>query len=181
MSMELNIAISPSEKQVAKIIGSDNWSKITKRVLEENAQKCFYCGYPSRDENNKVTCTQPKLNIHLLPFAENLDLKNDFSQLDAVIVCDACHAIQHFDYAVKNNWLKLVNSSFNQIDLLKICRWSNRMVNAYILGGHRVEKQIFPLKKTPESYLEEIKESDLNINKKIKVIFTKNFDWTSSR
>lgn len=179
--MDLNISICPSEKNIAKIIGSDNWSALSKQAFIDNPQKCFFCGFPKMEDNQKIVTSKPKLNIHVLPYDENMDIEKEFEKLETIVVCDACHAIQHFDYAVKNNWIKLVNSSFSQIDLVKICRWGNKMVNAYIIGGHKVEKNIFPLKRTPESYLEEISESKLNINKKIKVIFTKNFDWTTCR
>lgn len=179
--MELTINISPSEKQISKIIGSENWTKLSQKTYNDNPHKCFYCGFPEKVENSKIISKNPKLNVHVMPFDESLNISENFETLDTIILCDACHAIQHFDFAVQKKWIKLVNSSFSQIDLVKVCRWGNRMVNAYIIGGHKVEKQIFPLKKSPESYLEEIKESKLNLNKKIKVIFTKDFDWIFSR
>jgi hypothetical protein len=179
--MELNIAISPSEKEVAKIIGKDNWANLITEKTKNQPTKCFFCDYPQMEENFERINLSPKLRHHIMPFSNEIDIKKDFNKLDIVIVCDACHAIQHFDNAVKNNWIKLVNSSFDQVDLVKACRWGNKIVNAYITGGYKVEKNIFPLKKTPESYLSEIMDSNLNVNKKIKVIFTKNFDWSNCR
>lgn len=179
--MELNIEICPSEKNVAKIIGPENWSFLSKFTFQNNPHRCYFCNYPEPSELLKVQSEKPRLNVHILPFDENLNLEQDFKKLQTMLLCDACHAIQHFDFTVEKKWIKLVNSSFSQIDLIKICRFSNRMVNAYIMGGHEVEKHIFPLKKTPEKYLDEIKESKLNVNKKIKLIFTKNFDWSKCR
>lgn len=179
--MELNIAISPSEKEVAKIIGKDNWVDLINSKTNDLPMKCCFCNYPEKEENFVRINLNPKLRYHILPFSQEFDIKKDFHKLDIVVVCDACHAIQHFDNAVEKNWIKLVNSSFNQVDLVKICRWGNKMVNAYITGGFRVEKNIFPLKKKPETYLVEINESPLNLNNKIKVIFTKNFDWSNCR
>lgn len=179
--MDLNIAISPSEKEVAKIIGKNNWIDLITNKTKNLPTKCCFCDYPQNMENFKRLNLSPKLRHHILPFPSDFDLKKDYEKIEVVIVCDACHAIQHFDNAVQNNWVKLVNSSFTQSDLVKICRWGNKMVNAYILGGFKVEKNIFPLKKHPETYLNEIIESPLNINNKIKVIFTKNFDWNNCR
>lgn len=179
--MELNIEISPSEKEVVKIIGKDNWIKLIEKKTKNHPSNCFFCGFPHHDANFKLVNQHPKLKHHILPFSNNLDLEKEFDVLEIVIVCDACHAIKHFDNAVKNNWVKLVNSNFDQVDLVKMCRWGNKIINAYIMGGYRVEKNIFPLKKEPNVYLEEILESPLNINKKIKVIFTKNFNWNDCR
>lgn len=179
--MELNIEICPSEKNIAKIIGSDKWAMLSRYAFDNNPHRCHFCNYPEPSEHIQITSQKPRLNVHLLPFDESLDLEKDFKKLQTLLVCDACHALHHFDFSVQKNWIKLVNSSFSQTDLIKICRFSNRMVNAYIIGGHMVEKHIFPLKKTPQKYLDEINESKMNINKKIKVIFTENFDWSKCR
>ena len=115
--MELNIAISPSEKEVAKIIGKDNWANLITEKTKNQPTKCFFCDYPQMEENFERINLSPKLRHHIMPFSNEIDIKKDFNKLDIVIVCDACHAIQHFDNAVKNNWIKLVNSSFDQVDL----------------------------------------------------------------
>lgn len=179
--MNLNIEISPSEKKIVEIIGKDKWNELRRKTIDFQPNKCVCCNYPEPENGFKRINLNPKLNVHVLPYSPDLDLENDYDKLNTVILCDACHALKHFDVAVKNNWVKLANSSFSQLNLILACRWGNKLINAHILGGHKVEKMIFPLKKTPESYLEEIQESKLNVNPKIKVIFTKNFDWTNCR
>lgn len=179
--MELKIAICPSEKEISQIIGKDNWLNLIKISTHNQPLKCHFCGYPQKEENFIPVNLAPKLRHHILPFDANIDIKKDFNELKIVITCDACHAIQHFDYGVKRNWFKLVNSNFDQTDLVKMCRWGNKIVNAYIIGNQEVEKSIFLLKKTPENYLSKIYESNLNYNDKIKVVFTKFFDWNNCR
>lgn len=179
--MNLNIEISPSEKKIVEIIGKDKWSELRKKTINSQPNKCACCNYPESEVGFSRINLNPKLNVHVLPYDSNIDLVKDYDELNTIILCDACHTIKHFDIAVKNDWVKLANSSFSQLNLILACRWGNKIVNAHIIGGHKVEKLIFPLKKSPKSYLEEIQESKMNINPKIKVIFTKNFDWTNCR
>lgn len=174
-NIDLNIEISPSEKGILEIIGKEKWKDLLN--LNKNSDNyCLGCGFETK--NNQ------KLNIHILPFDNNLILdsdENSYKNLRFIKLCDACHLIKHFDYAAQNDLVKLVNSNFNQADLIKLCRYKNEAVNAYILGGHGIDKNIFLLKKTPSEYLKEILESNLNINPKIKLIFTKNFNWANCR
>lgn len=179
--MELKVAICPSEREISQLIGKENWSSLINNSTKNQPVKCFFCGYPQKEQNfNQINLT-PKLRHHILPFDTNLDVKKDFNEIKIVITCDACHAIQHFDFGVKQKWFKLVNSNFDQTDLVKMCRWGNKIVNAYVIGNQEIEKSIFLLKKTPEIYLNEIIESNLNYNDKIKVVFTKFFNWDNCR
>lgn len=173
--MELNIEISPSEKAILEIIGKDKWKNLINSNQKTN-NICLGCGFETK--NNQ------KLNIHILPFDNSLILdsdENSYKKLRFIKLCDACHLIKHFDYAAQNDLVKLVNSNFNQADLIKLCRYKNEAINAYILGGHGIDKNIFLLKKTPLEYLSEISESNLNFNPKIKLIFTKKFNWSNCR
>lgn len=172
--MDFSIELSPSEKAIKNQIGDENWLKLKKLTFQRYEVKCLLCDYRPRDGQ--------KLKMHILPYdANQISLTEDFEKLETSLLCDACHTIKHFDYATNAGVIRLVNSDFNQKDLVLVCRTGNKALNAYALGGHGFERKIFPLKKSPSEYLNEILESPKNINPKIKLIFTEKFDWKNCR
>ncbi len=172
--IDLNLEFSPSEKAIVDEIGKENWLLYRKEFFTNVPNVCSGCDFIPNDGQ--------KLNIHVLPYSNTIVLKNEFKELKSILLCDACHSVKHPDVSAKKEWIKLVNSNFNQKDLITICRHGNQAVNAHILGGHGIEKSIFLLKKDPVIYLNEVKTTlDGVFNPKIKVIFTKNFDWSNCR
>lgn len=173
--MDLKIEISPSEKRIQEEIGKENWTNLRKLTLENpNGYVCSGCGFiPSNGQT---------LRVHVMPFNDqNFDLMERYSELQTILLCDACHTLKHFDMAVAAGTVRLVNSDFTQKDLIAVCRHGNRAVNAYVKGNRKIEKRIFPLKKKPEDYLREILDDQKNYNPKIKVIFTDRFTWSNCR
>lgn len=175
--IDLTLEISPSEKAVAEKIGLENWNNLKKHIFQYSVSKCAGCGVNPLAEGNENI----KLNLHIFPFSDDFDLENDFLNLKGVFLCEACHSIKHADFAVENGWFQLVNSYFSQKQLVELCRFGNQAVNAHILGGHKVEKKIFLLKKLAKDYLEEIINGENKFNPKTKVIFTKKFNWDNCR
>lgn len=172
--MDLNIEISPSERMVMDTIGKENWQKLSNLTVSKGSYTCTGCGF--------VPFEGQKLRVHILPYnMASFDLKNDFMQLESLLLCDACHTIKHFDIAANSGHVRLVNSDFTQKDLIAVCRHGNRALNAYVKGGNNITKRIFPLKKRPEEYLKEINEDFKKYNPKIKVVFTDSFKWDNCR
>lgn len=172
--MDLKLEISPSEKRILEQIGKDDWQKLSNLTISKTNYICSGCGFvPSQGQ---------KLRVHVLPFDEsNFDIKERFLELGTSLLCDACHLIKHFDSAVNAEQIRLVNSDFTQKDLIAVCRHGNNALNAYVKGGGKIEKRIFPLKKKPGDYLKEITEDVKNYNPKIKVVFTDKFKWDNCR
>ena len=175
--INLNLEVSPSEKAVSEKIGLENWNSLKKHIFQNSVSKCAGCGVNPLVEGNENI----KLNLHILPFSEDFDLINNFLNLKGIFLCEACHSIKHVDFSVEKGWFQLVNSYLTQKQLVELCRSGNQAVNAHIMGGHKVEKKIFLLKKPIKEYLEEILSEEKKFNSKTKVIFTKNFNWDNSR
>lgn len=172
--MDFSIEISPSERAIKKEIGEEKWLKLKYITSGRSQKKCLLCEY--------VPKPNQKLSMHIHPFDQDIfDLNSDFDKLETSLLCDACHTIKHFDHAAKSSMVRLVNSDFTQKDLVLICRAGNKVLNAYAIGGHGIERKIFPLKKSPVDYLSEINDSRKNINPKIKLIFTDKFVWDNCR
>ena len=159
-----NFTLSPSlgisEKEFANKIGKENFQILYNQSYKENKNICFGCGY----EPENIS----KLQLHLIDW-DGID----FNSANIVLLCEACHMIKHIDVAVKNDYIKLCNSKLTQGDLVNKCR--NKQLKSYIDFG-----DIFILeKKTPEEFLNNIldKNFDQKKNEKIKVVFTKKFNW----
>lgn len=172
--MDLRIEFSPSERLIKGELGDENWLKLKKITFGKSKIKCLLCGFVPGDGQ--------KLKMHIHPYdPDMISLVDDFEKLGTSLLCDACHTIKHFEHAAKAGVIRLVNSDFTQKDLVLVCRAGNQVLNGYVLGGFGIERKIFPLKKKPLEYLEEIKDSEKNINPKIKLIFTEKFDWNNCR
>lgn len=154
---------SISEKDFKESLSEENKNKINQ--ISENAlslqeHKCAGCDIEDIDEG-RVN----KLTVHII--SGNPD---DINSLKLVHLCLACHAIKHFDKAVENEWVLLVNSSLTQRNLMHYGRAGN-------YASLYKSRDIIVLKKTPLEYLNELRESETNRNDKIKIIFTKKFQW----
>jgi hypothetical protein len=87
-----------------------------------------------------------------------------------ITLCKACHATQHIENSIKNNWIIFVNSTYDQNNLIRL----NRANQTYGLIN---QKFIVPLKKTPEQFLKEWYSGEAKLTTTLKVIFTNNFNF----
>ena len=132
--------ISPSEKVFRNIIGAESWEKIKNKTFRDGGYKCAGCKFVPYDvDPNKV------LTIHLIEEDTN-NVENSIVN----ITCELCHIIQHAAIAIKKGLVELVNSHFNQGEIVNICR------NGDLI--HHIEKgEIRYIKKTFPEFLEELK------------------------
>ena len=153
-------SISPSEKDFRKSLpgGKEQYDEILKKVYENSSDTCIGCGYSTGDKES--------LQAHLQWWDE---VNHDTAEF--VLVCEACHAIKHFDHTIQNGWVVLVNSIYPQHELIRM----NRSSGAIRDGMNK--SKIILLKKTAEEYWREILESDLNRNEKTKILFGHKFPW----
>lgn len=138
--------------------GKEQYNEIVNNFYEKCSDICTGCGYSNGDKSF--------LQAHLHWWDEK-----NHDTAEFVFLCEACHAIKHFDKAVKNGWVVLVNSVYSQSELIVRNRRSK-----IILDDIKSNK-IVVLKKTAEEYLSEILESDLNRNEKTKILFGNKFVW----
>lgn len=153
-------SISPSEKDFRNSLpqGKEQYNEIIKNVYDLSSDTCVGCGH---SHGNKET-----LQVHLQWWdGENHDTA------EFILLCEGCHAITHFDQAVEKEWVVLVNSIYQQHELLRRNR-SNATIKRDL-----DEHKIILLKKTAKEYLNEIIESDLNRNDKTKILFGSKFTW----
>lgn len=153
-------SISPSEKDFRNSLpgGKEQYDEILKNVYENGSNTCVGCGYSK--------CNKSSLQAHLQWWDED-----NHNTAEFVLLCEACHAIKHFDQAVEKGWVVLVNSVFQQYEL--IIRNRSSATIRKDLDDHK----IVLIKKTAEEYFNEILESDLNRNEKTKILFGKKFPW----
>ncbi len=153
-------SISLSEKDFRDSFpgGKDKYSEVIKKLYDNSSDTCLGCGY---SHSNKEL-----LQTHLQWWDEQ-----NHDTAEFVLVCEACHAIKHFDQAVQKGWVVLVNSIYEQHELIRRNRRSS------IIKKDIEEHKIVLLKKNAEEYLKEIMESDLNRNAKTKILFGNKFTW----
>ena len=160
INFKLIPSISPSEKDFKDSLprGREQYNEIIHSFYEKCSDSCNGCGYSNGDKGS--------LQAHLHWWDEK-----NHDTAEFVFLCEACHAIKHFDQAVKNGWVVLVNSVYSQSELIARNRRSR-----IILEDIKLHK-IVVLKKSAEEYLNEILESDLNRNEKTKILFGNKFVW----
>lgn len=153
-------SISPSEKEFRNSLpgGKEKYEEIIKNVYDNGSDVCVGCGYSNGNKES--------LQAHLQCWDDTNHETAEF-----ILVCEGCHAIKHFDLAVEKGWVVLVNSVYQQYELIRINR-SSAAVRKDI-DDHK----IVLLKKTAQEYLDEIIESDLNRNEKTKILFGNKFTW----
>jgi hypothetical protein len=162
MKLDSKIELCEKESQAISVFGRDKIFEIYNSLRQESNQ-CACCGY-------KPNALQ-RLKLHFI----DINPENEI-QYKAVLLCDACFLIKHFNKAVEENCVALANSEFSQIDLLKIQRMSNTTTNKEIL-----KKTIVILKLSPKDYLEQIKEDKHMFSPYIKVLFNNNFKWDNCK
>ena len=155
----LKPSISESEKNFREKIGQSKWDELKIKFFAKSNGYCYSCGYIPEDKD--------ELAFHV----EKWDgVDPDTTEL--FLICKGCHAIKHFDSCVKNNWIVLCNSSMSQEELVRLCRDRNKLTKVFN------ERKIILISKTPEKYLEEIRDIDYDKKlDKVKVVFRKEFSW----
>ena len=149
---------SVSEKDFSELIGDEKWAKTKENIYSKSANTCNGCGY--------VPAHIRLLQVHL-----NWWDGTDPETAEYYLLCEGCHALKHFEKAVSNNWVVLANSVHTQEDIMIMNRSSGKI--RFAMDNHK----IILLKKSPEEYLKELQESELNRNDKIKIIFGNKFTW----
>lgn len=124
--------------------------------------QCCSCGYnpPSKEKRKN-------LNVHIIDVNQN---NPELSE--AIILCSACHLIQHIDRAVEVGKIKFANSIYSQGEINRFCR--NGEIREKISN-----KEVIIFNTTEEKVLENIKSGMYPDPTKIKIVFTDKFDWSS--
>lgn len=153
-------SISPSEKEFRNSLlgGKEKYNEILKNFYEKSSDTCCGCGHSTGKKDS--------LQAHLQWWDGN-----NHDTAEFVLLCEACHSIKHFDQAIENGWVVLVNSIYSQSELIR----RNRSRKTILLDLK--ENKVVVLKKTAKEYFDEILESELNRNDKIKILFGNKFIW----
>jgi len=147
-------------------IGRDRYESIRVGMMESKIYTCQCCGWQGAKEieNRKHLVLQ-------------VDEFNEEKPIDSSVflVCKSCYVINHIDMCIQHNYIQFVNSSYSQVDLVKIS-WSD-CSRGVINNNNRQkainDKKIILLNKGDQYYLHKIKcDSE---SKHLKVIFTDNF------
>ncbi len=150
------ISIPEKEFLTKHNLTAENINSIRDQVIKRDGNKCSGC---------QISDSERKINVHVAEENEEIPLKSKF-----VCLCLECHYIEHIDKAIEKDYVKLVNSSFNQAQLVNVCRSKD-------LARHIANGNIEVLKKEPAAYLEDLRAGLLGKNR-IKVVFSpKNYKW----
>lgn len=144
-----------SEKEFKSKFGDDAWNKVVNNIVGQS--ECSSCGFlPSNP--------QKSLQIHIF----DVDYESP-EKTNSVLLCNACHAVCHIDKAVDYDWVKIVNSKFNQSQLIQMSRTNQLSFNIN-------NRSIVELTKSPQEFLEDLVYGKMK-DSKIKVLFKSNFPW----
>lgn len=166
-NFDLSLKISVPEKVVKKKLGDINWGKLRTKTLKRDDLLCQGCGFdPKEIQNISEERKMKMLDTHIFNFDEE-----NLSGVEAVSLCRACHSIQHIDVAIKNDWVKLVNSTALQVELITYCRMSD--------GVNHIESQngLRGLRIKPHVFIDKLLAGDIKEDNTYKVLFTTIFDW----
>lgn len=162
-NLDGKIEVCHNEQTLLALVGRDVVNEMYKRARKESDGKCECCDYELK-ENQKFKMHIAKIN------------EQEPESSRVFLICDACYYLKHFGLAVEKNYVRLVNSEYSQIDLIKIQRQSNKRTE------YEIQKKRISLLKQPASeYYEQIKEDPKMINFYIKIVFRNNFDWTNCK
>jgi hypothetical protein len=159
IKIDTKIEVCQKETEALSALGKAKIFETYNSLVKEN-NICNCCDF--KPNNNQ------RLKLHILEFNKN--------NLNGVLLCDVCFLLKHFDKAVEQNVITLANSEYNQLDLIKIQRISNKSINMEIQ-----KKTVALLKMSSQEYLDQIKQDKYAYNSNIKILFNKNFNWNNCR
>lgn len=146
------------EKQFIKLYGQELFDKLKGDAFRLDAGRCAACGHQPSNPN--------KLYLHIPTSAVN---KKNPELTEGITLCKMCHMTQHIESAIKNKWVYLVNSIYDQNNI-------NRLSRANQIYQNLNSRAIVKLKKTPEQFLKEIYSRDAKYTTTLKIIFNNNFN-----
>lgn len=149
--------ISPSDKEFREKVGLEKWNQIKSKNFRDTNFKCEGCGFEPYDVS-----ADEVLDLHVLEINEKDIFNSKFRT-----TCMLCHIIEHADVAIKNDYVKLVNSHLKQGEIVNICR--NGKLHEHIENG-----DIRYIKKSKEEFLEELKNGK-SLEGKVKFVFTEKY------
>jgi hypothetical protein len=157
---KLYLSNNISEQLFFKKYGKDVYNQIKQRAFIESRGCCAACRHEP-PEDKKATA----LSLHI---PNNKINKINPELTEGVILCKACHATQHIEASIINNWVVLVNSMYSQKNIIRLTR-------ANQVHGALTQRTIIKLKKTPQQFLEELRGGSAKFSTTLKVIFTNSF------
>lgn len=163
-SFTLALGFGPSDTDFINSIPKEEWKIIREEAYRHCNSHCAGCGYV------------PETLAELSPHIDDCKL-GDTNSASIRILCKACHAIKHFDIAAERGWVTLVNSTYSQEKLVEICREGRHILMAEMEANNIIILQ----HKDVREYASDLKSGKVRNNDKIKVVFGKNFDWTTKK
>ena len=157
-SYKLFISNNVPEKLFIKKYGQELFNLLSNKSYIKSKGKCCACGHEPPDHRKKECLYFHIYNVN----ATNPELS------EGTTLCKMCHATQHIENSVKNKWVSLVNSIYDQNNIIRLTR-ANQIYGAFM------QRAIIELKKSPEQFLEECKFGKSSFTSTLKIIFTNNF------
>ena len=160
--VEPKLDFCDKEEKLMNLIGMVEIFNIYNK-LRKTSNFCNCCGFFPK--------ISQKLKLHIVKINDENPLESD-----AVLLCEACFYIKHFDKAIEKKLVALVNSEFSQLNLIDIQRKSNKTLNVEL-----DRKRVVILKMKPEEYAKTLREDMLLYSPHIKIVFNNNFNWENCK
>lgn len=174
--IDLFLKNKPSNNDYKNEVGEEKFKEELDQLLEEKGFQCQCCRWKTL-KNTDINNIDPNyLKWIKKYFTIQPDQNEETEELEKYLICISCYLINHIRQAVENNYVRLVNSIYDQQQLIRIS-WADAQ-KGKIVGTNRENAissgLIVPLLWDYEYYLDII-ENKKKKYKKIKVIFTDKF------
>lgn len=146
------------EKAFIKDFGQELFDRLKNEAFAIDRGRCAGCGHVPPDHRKK-DC----LFLHITEFN-----KAQPELTKGITLCKSCHTTQHIESAIKQKMIVFVNSTYDQSNLVRLCRSGQ-------VHGAIAARNIVVLKKTPQQFLKEWYAGEVKFTSTLKVIFTNNF------
>lgn len=155
--------ISVSEKEFKDKFGKEVFEQLKNLTRGKYGNNCCGCGISPESaflgENKNFM-----LDVHIVQINEE-----DPVNSEAVILCRACHALQHIDKSIEAGFVKLCNSSLTQKELIQKSRDRDIMF-------HENKGNIKYLELKNQEYIDKLSNNTLGPNM-IKFVFVDSFNF----
>lgn len=156
---DLIVSNNVPEKQFIKLHGQELFDKLKDEAFVLDRGRCSACGHePPKDRKKDF------LYYHIYEYD-----KKQPENTKGTTLCKMCHMTQHIESAIKKKWVLLVNSIYDQNNIIRLTRGNQIYQNIN-------SRAIVQLRKTPEQFLSEIYSGEARFTTTLKVVFTQNFN-----
>ena len=154
--------VSLSEKEFKEKFGKDIFNELAGIARAKYGNTC--CGCETSPSAAFLNDSKHLLDVHIVAVNEESPVSSE-----AVVLCRACHALQHIDKSIEAGFVLICNSSLSQKEIIQKSRERD-------IAFHENKGNIKYLKLTGQEYIDKLNNNTLGPNL-IKFVFKDSFDF----